>query len=105
MCCNSCKLSTADLVCCLLLFPAAPYLPLNPDMIFPSSVDIYPGLSGPLMVLPEVWNSFALSIPDHATLQYLYDTGRRDAAHWAATQQLAPPERITAALLATTVAS
>jgi len=95
----------AELVCCLLFCPAAPYLPLNPDMVFPSSVDIYPGLSGPLTMLPEVWNSFALSIPDHATLQYLYDTGRRDAAHWAATQQLAPPDRITAALQATSVAS
>jgi len=48
-----------------------PYLPLNPDMIFPNSVDIFPGLSGPLAVEPHVWNTFALALPDAATLQYL----------------------------------
>ncbi len=84
---------------------AAPYLPLNPAMVLPKSIDIYPGLSGPLMVQPELWNSFALSIPDQATLQYIYDTGRRDAAHWVTSQQLATPERAAAALQATAVAS
>jgi hypothetical protein len=74
-------------------------------MIFPDSVDIYPGLSGPLEVQPHVWNTFALALPDAATLQYIFDIGRRDAAHWVGMQQLATPERIVAALQATTVDS
>ena len=86
---------------------AGPFLPLNPDIIVPSSVDIYPGLSGPLLVPPHVWNNYALDIPDDATLHYIYDVGRRDAAYWAAQhlQQQVKPVQILEALHATIVAT
>ena len=45
------------------------------------------------------------ALPGAVTLQYIYDTGRRDEAHWVGMQQLAKPERISAALQATTVGS
>lgn len=96
-CCCSC--------CCRFCRHSAPYLPLNPDIVNPTSVDIYPGLAGELLVPPQVWNSYGLEIPDDATLQFIYDTGRRDAAHWVSLQQILPTADIIHALHATSVAS
>lgn len=82
---------------------AVPYLPLNLDIQFPDSVDIHAGISGPLPVPAEAWNNFALTVPDAATLQQLFDAGRRDAAFWVSQQRLAQPEAVAAALRATGV--
>jgi hypothetical protein len=87
----------------LLTAAAAPYLPLNPDIQFPDSVDIHPGMSGPLPVSAEAWNNFALTVPDADTLQQLFDVGRRDAAFWVSQQRLARPEQVATALRATGV--
>lgn len=65
------------------------YLPLNPEVIpAPATPDIYPGLSSPLNVTGQQWNNWAFVIPDNATLLYIYNQGRRDAAHWAAEARL-----------------
>lgn len=51
--------------------------------------DIYPGLSKPLPVNATTWSSYALNIPDAATLRSIFDIGRQDAAAWAMKQGLA----------------
>jgi len=61
----------------------AGFWPLNPVVLpQPTSVDIYPGLSGPLRFTNATWNSYVLIAPDNDTLQYMYDLGRADAAAW-----------------------
>jgi hypothetical protein len=53
----------------------------------------------------QSWNNLALAVPDTATLQYLFDAGRQDAAHWVTQQQLAQPRQIRRALLDTAVSA
>lgn len=80
-------------------------MPLNPAV--PVSVtphpDIYPGLSGPLKVPDDKWSSFGLNVPDAATLAYIYNQGRLDAAAFVKAHKLASPSAINAALDATTI--
>lgn len=82
-------------------YTAGPFLPLNPTPARQGSHDIFPGLSGRLLVPARTWNSYSLSIPDDATLQYIYDVGRMDAAYWAVSSQLASPQQAVQALVGT----
>lgn len=77
---------------------AAPFIPLNPVVIPTPTPDIYPGLSKPLPVNATTWASYALNIPDSATLRSIFDTGRRDAAAWAIQQGLASQAAVDTAL-------
>jgi hypothetical protein len=52
----------------------------------------------------EAWNNFALEVPVEATLQYLFDAGRQDAAYWASKQQWAQAGEVLGALHATAIA-
>lgn len=71
----------AVLSSCCVRFSSGAYHPLNPVLQpQPSSVKIYPGLSGPLSISQEDWNSYTLRAPSSDMLQQMYDQGRRDAA-------------------------
>jgi hypothetical protein len=83
---------------------AGAFLPLNPESLpAPSNPDIYPGLSGPLNVTAQLWNSYGLVIPGNSTLMYLYNQGRQDAAAWAQQHALAQPSQVLQALQRTEV--
>jgi hypothetical protein len=79
------------------------YLPLNPVPVprSPRRADVYPGLGGKLRVPPQLWNSWALAIPNDTVLLYIYDTGRADAAAFARASGLAAPAAVQEALRAT----
>eukprot|EP00879_Flechtneria_rotunda_P012288 GHRR01012834.1.p1 GENE.GHRR01012834.1~~GHRR01012834.1.p1 ORF type:complete len:332 (-),score=78.65 GHRR01012834.1:553-1548(-) len=80
------------------------YLPLNPDtMPLPGPPDVYPGLSGPLTMPVEVWNTYGMRVPDNATLLYIYDQGRQDATAWAMKSGLATRAETQQALVSATM--
>lgn len=88
---------------CVILNPtlkpvAGPLLPLNPEPTPAVHADIYPGLSGRLLVSGSTWNSYALSPPDEVTLRYIYDVGRRDAGLWVVEEGLVSAARVVQAL-------
>jgi len=83
----------------------AGYWPLNPVLqTQPARVDIYPGLSGPLAISSATWNNYVLTAPDNATLQYMYDLGRADAAAWV-TATLGNVARFNATAVSSALAS
>jgi hypothetical protein len=82
---------------------AASFIPLNPEALPVPSPDIYPGLSGPLNVTAQLWNSYGLVIPDNSTLLYLYNQGRQDAAAWVRQHDLAKQQQVLKALQSTEV--
>jgi hypothetical protein len=65
--------------------------------------DIFPGLSGALKVPAAQWQSWGLNIPDNATLEYIFNQGRADAAAFVGARKLANAAAVQAALEATTV--
>ncbi|KAF6261671.1 hypothetical protein COO60DRAFT_1699722 [Scenedesmus sp. NREL 46B-D3] len=80
------------------------FLPLNPEALpVPANPDIYPGLSGPLNVTAQLWNSYGLVIPDNSTLMYVYNQGRQDAAAWVRQHRLAQPSQVLQSLQSTEV--
>lgn len=81
----------------------APFIPLNPTVLPTPRPDIYPGLSKPLPVNATVWMSYALQIPDNATLKSIYDIGQQDAAFWALKEGLVTAAAATKALQQTGV--
>jgi hypothetical protein len=89
------------LLLCRSIPPAEPH----PSWHRHSIPDIHPGLSGPLLLPARAWNSYSLSIPADATLKYLYDVGRMDAAYWAVGSGLGSPQQAIEALSDTVIAN
>lgn len=85
--------------------PVAAFIPLNPQALPAPQPDIYPGLSGPLSVPAEEWNSYGLSIPDNATLRFIYNQGRQDAVAWASKAGFGEPAKLQAVLRSTAAPS
>eukprot|EP00775_Hariotina_reticulata_P007244 gene7244-7457_t len=64
----------------------------------PCPPDIFPGLSGPLNISADEWNSYTLQIPPNATLLYEYNQGRKDAAAWVVANNMTEPAAVQRAL-------
>lgn len=87
----------------MIVFLAGTFLPLNPQVHRIPKPDIYPGLSGPLSISTDLWNSIGLLIPDNTTLLYVHNQGRKDAAYWAKQSGLVSVDKVKQALAATEI--